>query len=324
KRRGEQRGGDLPPMPADRKAPNFVVWAVKDPSSGNLDRIQIVKGWTKSGQSFEKVFDVAWAGDRKPDKWTARVPPIRSTVDVEKGTYTNDIGAVELKGVWTDPEFDPGLHVFYYTRVLEIPTPRWTTIQAAQLGIAPPDMTAAEIQERAWTSPIWYTPSDTAQKTVKASPTVDKLTSQGAVALTNEELTALVVEKSPWLQNNVTGAKYQLTYSASGPSVSGKPLAPIDPGYITSQFAPNQGQIWLRYVGRDSLQPSIVGDLARISELGTTQPYYINDGKLVTVFAGTPISATVYKLGGKYFAARSNEFGYVNYEVIPEVKELNP
>ncbi len=100
-----------------------------------------------------------WAGDRKPDKWTGAVPPIGSTVDVANATYTNTIGAVELKTVWTDPEFDPSLHAFYYARVLEIPTPRWTTIQAKQLGIAPPDVVAATVQERAWGSPIWYTPS---------------------------------------------------------------------------------------------------------------------------------------------------------------------
>ena len=87
-------------------APTFVVWAVKDPTSGNLDRIQIIKGWTKDGQSFEKIFDVVWSGDRKPDKWSGRVPAIKSTVDLEKATYTNDVGSVELKTVWTDPEFD--------------------------------------------------------------------------------------------------------------------------------------------------------------------------------------------------------------------------
>src|SRR4030095_6382237 len=116
-------GGDRPP-PAG-KAPTFMVWAVKDPTSGNLDRIQIVKGWTQSGQSFEKIFDVAWAGARQPAKWTGKIPPIGSTVDVDEATYTNTIGAVELKTVWTDPEFDPSLDAFYYPRVLEIPTPRW-------------------------------------------------------------------------------------------------------------------------------------------------------------------------------------------------------
>ena len=110
---------------------------MKDPTSANLDRIQIIKGWTKNGQSFEKIFDVAWSGDRKPDKWSGRVPAIKSTVDLEKATYTNDVGSTELKTVWTDPEFDASLHAFYYARVLEIPTPRWTLIQAVKAGIDP-------------------------------------------------------------------------------------------------------------------------------------------------------------------------------------------
>ena len=90
---------------------------MKDPTSGNLDRIQIVKGWTQNGQSFEKVFDVVWSGDRKPDKWTGRVPAIQSTVDLQTATYTNSVGSTELKTVWTDPEFDASLHAFYYARV---------------------------------------------------------------------------------------------------------------------------------------------------------------------------------------------------------------
>jgi hypothetical protein len=183
--------------------------AVKDPISGILDRIQIVKGWTKSGQSFEKVFDVAWAGGREPDKWTGVVPPIGSTVDVEKGTYTNSIGAVELKSVWTDPEFDPSLHAFYYARVLEIPTPR-----AAQLGIAPPDTGHATQQERAWSSPIWYTPTAEARKMAKVGPAVDDLKKQGGVALKDAELKALVVNQSPHLRNNVTRVTFRLIFSA--------------------------------------------------------------------------------------------------------------
>ena len=83
-----------------------MVWAVKDPTSGNLDRIQVIKGWTKNGQSFEKIYDVVWSGDRKPDKWSGRVPAIKSTVDLEKATYTNDVGSTELSTVWTDPDFD--------------------------------------------------------------------------------------------------------------------------------------------------------------------------------------------------------------------------
>jgi hypothetical protein len=147
-------GSDLPPVPAfgplgGAAAPTFMVWAVKDPTSGNLDRIQIIKGWTKYGQSFEKIYDVVWAGDRKSDKWTGRVPAVQSTVDIENATYTNTVGSVELKTVWTDPEFDPSLHAFYYARVLEIPTPRWTTIQAHQLGIAIATTTSAAQPNRA-------------------------------------------------------------------------------------------------------------------------------------------------------------------------------
>jgi hypothetical protein len=322
--KGVPMGADITPMPAGDKAPSFVVWAVKDPTSGNLDRIQIIKGWTKSGQSFEKVFDVAWAGDREPDKWTGVVPPIGSTVDIEKATYTNSIGAVELKTVWTDPEFDPSVPAFYYARVLEIPTPRWTTIQAAQLGIAPPDVVAATIQERAWSSPIWYTPTAEARKIAKAGPTIDDLKKQGAVALNDTQLKALIVDKSPWLQNNVTGAKFKITYSASGIANATQRLTPIDPAYVTSKLAQNQGQSLFDHAGRNVVQPSAVGDPAGSSYLGTPSPYYINNGKIVTVIAGTPIEVAAYKLGDKYYGARSNEFGYANYEIIPDVPEVNP
>jgi hypothetical protein len=161
--KGVPMGGDLPAAPAG-KAPTFIVWAVKDPTSGNLDRIQIVKGWSKSGQSFEKVFDLVWSGERKPNKWTGVVPPIGNTVDVENATYTNTIGAVELKTVWTDPEFDPGVHAFYYARVLEIPTPRWTAYDAKRFGVKPLPGTTMTLQERAYTSPIWYTPPPSSEK----------------------------------------------------------------------------------------------------------------------------------------------------------------
>ena len=258
--KGVPMGGDLPPARA--KAPTFLVWAVKDPTSGNLDRIQIVKGWTQSGQSFEKIFDVVWAGDRKPDKWTGVVPPIGSTVDVENATYTNTIGAVELKATWTDPEFDPSLHAFYYARVLEIPTPRWTTIQAKQLGVAPPDVVAATLQERAWSSPIWYTPSAEARKNAKPGITVAELRKKGAVALSDAQLRALIVEKSPWLENTVTGDKYQIIYGALRQERVGQAALPAQPGYVTERFAANQGELQLRYVGRKPAQPSLFGDAA--------------------------------------------------------------
>ena len=215
--KGVPMGADLPPPKA--KAPTFLVWAVKDPTSGNLDRIQVIKGWTKSGQSFEKIFDVVWAGKRKPDKWTGKVPSIGSTVDIDNATYTNTIGAVELKTVWTDPEFDPSLHAFYYARVLEIPTPRWTTIQAHQLGIAPPDVVAATVQERAWSSPVWYTPSAEARKSAPPGLTVAELRKKGAVALTDAQLKTLLVGKSVWWRNTVTGEPFKVRYDADGRSV---------------------------------------------------------------------------------------------------------
>jgi hypothetical protein len=320
--KGVPMGGDLPPAAA--KAPTFVVWAAKDPTSGNLDRIQIVKGWSQSGQSFEKIYDVVWAGDRKPDKLTGVVPPIGSSVDLEKATYTNSIGSVELKGVWTDPSFDPSQHAFYYARVLEIPTPRWTTIQAKQIGVMPPDVVPPTLQERAWSSPIWYTPSSDALKSVKRGPTVEDLKKQGAVALTSEQINTLIVGKSVWVQNNVTGDKYQIIYGRSGKSPSGKPATPVEPGYITEKYAENQGQYQARYVGSRFQEPSQFGNIADRSYIGDSGPYFINNGKIVTSMVGTPIETAVYKVGNKYLGVRSNEFGYANYEIIPAVAELSP
>jgi hypothetical protein len=320
--KGVPMGGDLPPAKA--KAPTFLVWAAKDPTSGNLDRIQIVKGWAKNGQSFEKIFDVVWAGDRKPDKWTGVVPPIGSTVDVANATYTNTIGAVELKTVWADPEFDPTLHAFYYARVLEIPTPRWTTIQAKQLGIAPPDVVAATLQERAWSSPIWYAPDAAARKKAAPGVTVADLAKKGAVALGDAELKALVAEKSVWFQNSVTGDKQMIIYGALGAGAARKPLTPSDPGYVTQRFPEGQGQFQLRYAGKATVLPSLAGDAADVSYRGESRTYNITGGKIVTELVGTPIEIAVYKLGDKYFGARSNEFGYANYEIVPVVQQLNP
>ncbi len=321
---GVPMGGDMKPMANGATAPSFAVWAVKDPTSGNLDRIQIVKGWTKDGQSFEKVFDVAWAGDRQPDKWTGVVPAIGSTIDVDTGTYTNAIGAVELRTVWTDPEFDPSLYAFYYARVLEIPTPRWTTIQAAKLGIPPPDVVPATQQERAWSSPIWYTPSAEARQTANRGLSVEELKRQGAVALGEAELRALLIGKSPTLENNVTGTKFRMIFGESGNANATETLTPIDPRYFTSKFAQNQGQARFNYAGSNQILPSAVSGPAASSYLGLTSPYYINNGKLVTEIAGTPLEITVYKMADKYYGARSNEFGYANYEVIPAIQELNP
>ncbi len=320
--KGVPMGGDLPPSSA--KAPTFMVWAVKDPTSGNLDRIQIVKGWSKSGQSFEKIYDVVWAGERKADKRTGSLPPIGNTVDVENASFTNTIGAVELKTLWTDPEFDPSLHAFYYARVLEIPTPRWTTIQAKELGIAPPDVVAATVQERSWSSPIWYTPSAAALAAARRGTTVAELTKQGAVALNDAQLVALIVEKSIWLQNNVTGDKYMIIYGAQGKGAAAKPLTPSDSGFISQRLPAGQGQFQLRYVGSQTALQSFTGDAAEASYLGTSRPYSISNGRIATEFVGTPIEISVFKQGDKYLAARSDEFGFANYEIVPAEAQLNP
>jgi hypothetical protein len=156
---GVPMGSDLPAAPTDAKGPAFAVWALKDPRMGNLDRIQIIKVWTKNGKSHERIFDVSWSGDRKPDPKTGRLPAVGNTVNLMTASYTNTIGATELSGVWTDPEFDPQSYVTYYARVLEIPTPRWSTIWAVKYNLPLNDKMGNTIQERAWTSPIWYSPT---------------------------------------------------------------------------------------------------------------------------------------------------------------------
>ena len=155
--KGVPMGGDLPPRQG-QEAPTFLVAALKDPMSGNLDRIQVVKGWLdERGRRQEKVYDVAWSGDREPDS-NGTLPPVGNTVDVATATWTNTIGAVELITVWQDPDFDPDLPAVYYARVLEIPTPRWTTYESVRFGVTFPDGVEMTTQERAYTSPIWYTP----------------------------------------------------------------------------------------------------------------------------------------------------------------------
>jgi hypothetical protein len=157
--RGVPMGGDLTAAPTG-KAPNFLVAALKDPIGANLDRIQIVKGWQDAkGALQEKVYDVAWgdAQTRKPDA-NGKLPTVGSTVDVANATWTNTIGDPELITVWTDPDFDPALRAFYYARVLEIPTPRWTAYDAKHFGVQMPKEVPMAAQQRAYTSPIWYTP----------------------------------------------------------------------------------------------------------------------------------------------------------------------
>jgi hypothetical protein len=157
-RKGVPMGGDLAAGPAG-KVPTFLVAALKDPIGANLDRYQIVKGWLDAkGEVHEKVYDVAWSGGRKPGA-DGKVPLVGNTVDVPNATYTNSIGASELIAVWKDPDFDPSQRAFYYGRVIEIPTPRWTAYDAKYFGITMPKDVPMTTTERAYTSPIWYTPA---------------------------------------------------------------------------------------------------------------------------------------------------------------------
>jgi hypothetical protein len=158
-RKGVPMGGDLSNAPAG-KAPTFLVAALKDSLSGNLDRIQVVKGWLDDdGNTQEKVYNVVWGdSERRSLDADGKLPPVGNTVDVENATWTNTIGDPELITVWTDPDFDPGQRAFYYARVMEIPTPRWTAYDAKRFNVEMTDNVLMYLQERAYTSPIWYTP----------------------------------------------------------------------------------------------------------------------------------------------------------------------
>jgi hypothetical protein len=324
---GVPMGSDLPQLKDG--GPTFAVWAVKDPTSGNLDRIQIVKGWSKNGQSFEKIFDVIWSGERSVDPVSGKVQAVGNTVDfatitaAPKGSsiearvervaedirmpgderaasgsvssgmslgYRNSIGAIELKTVWTDPEFDPTLDTFYYARVLEIPTPRWTTLQARQLGQQLPANVAATIQERAWSSPIWYTPSADARRSAAPGMTVADLQQKGATALSTDQIKQLIAGKTIKARNTVTGQTFDIVFTSSGRRL---------------------------VTGIDGVQPEPgeIGDVLHSGELGSPAAYEIKDGKIVTTLMNSPYEVAVYKLGDKYFGARSNEFGYANYEM---------
>jgi hypothetical protein len=155
--KGVPMGGDLSKAPAGT-SPTFIAAALRDPIGANLDRIQIVKGWLDAkGELHEKIYDVAWGGDRKPGA-DGKLPSVGSTVDVASATWTNTIGAPELIAFWKDPSFNAAERAFYYVRVMEIPTPRWTAYDAKRFGTTPLPGTRMTIVERAYTSPIWYTP----------------------------------------------------------------------------------------------------------------------------------------------------------------------
>ena len=155
--RGVPMGGDLQAAPEDA-APVMMIHAVRDPDGANLDRVQIIKGWLDAdGNTHEQVFNVAWSDDRKMDT-AGKLPSVGNTVNVSEAEYSNSIGEPLLFGYWKDPDFDASQSAFYYVRVLEIPTPRWTVFDAKFFGVDLPEGVPTSIQERAYTSPIWYTP----------------------------------------------------------------------------------------------------------------------------------------------------------------------
>jgi hypothetical protein len=275
--KGVPMGSDLPPRQPGA-SPSFMVWATKDALSGNLDRIQIVKGWSQRGEVFEKIYDLAWSGDRQPNPKTGELPPVGNTVNVAEATYTNDIGAEELSAVWTDPDFDPAVRAFYYARIIEIPTPRWSTYDAKRLGIEAPE--PAAIQERAWTSSIWYTPSE-ADLQVEAEEevfTVTRLEAQGIAPLTTEELEELTVGKTLTTRHLVTGQEASVHYAVDG--------------IRTIFFGPHQV---------------------------VRSPYEIKDGMRIEQTAqGIEITVKIYKVGDRYIATRADQGGFANFEILPE------
>jgi len=184
--------------------------------------------------------------------------------------------------------------------VLEIPTPRWTLIQAVKAGLTPPDVVPLTGQERAWSSPIWYTPSAEARKNAPAGMTVTDLKAKGATQLGDAQLKALIVGKAFWVRNNATGEQFSIAYTAEGNS-----------------------NVW--HIGKNVSTPSYYGNPVRDGYQGLTTPYKIEGGKVVTNISQDSYAVTVYKLGDSYFGARSNEFGYANYEMIPSPQfVLNP
>ena len=152
-------GGDLPAKPDHASAPHFVAWATKDPNSANLQKIQIVKGWAEGTGTYEAVYDIVCSDGLKPDSKAHRCAENGAKVDLTNCSYSSNKGAPELSASWTDPDFKPADRAFYYVRVLENPTCRWSTYDAHRAKVKLPDEVPPAIQERAWSSPIWFTPA---------------------------------------------------------------------------------------------------------------------------------------------------------------------
>jgi hypothetical protein len=292
--KGVPMGGDLAQAPQGR-APTFLVHAAKDPKEANLDRIQIVKGWLGTdGKTYEKIYDLALSDGR-----TDGSQPVGNTVDLETGMYTNDIGAPELVAVWTDPEFDPGLRAFYYVRVIQIPTPRHSLYDAIALGIDPADTKhPTTIQERAYSSPIWYTPDPAALKEVpklafaeKEGISVDELLASGFTQLTGEQIRQELLGKTLVLRDLRSGREYEGMLLEGGKRVLKE----------TTVEGARQSADALFHGGG----PVLLGEAA----------YEIKDDVIVTTDGLRTIESTLYRQGSRIVAARDVDHGVVNYEL---------
>lgn len=293
---GVPMGQDLQELASE--APKFMVWAMKDPDGANLDRIQVVKGWTKHGLTYEKIYDVVGSDDRTPDPETHKLPPLESTVDVGNATYENTFGETELSAVWTDPHFDPTARAVYYLRALEIPTPRYSTYDAAELGIVPNPVSATEIQERAWSSPIWYTPSDEDLATGEAGLTVDQLEQNGIPPLTTQEIKDLISGHNLQITNLITCEEFI--------------------GFFQPLGLRSEGT-W--YLGQSaSMAPMHTYEL----EAAAPTKYEIKDNELrFNLKDGSEFVAQLFVHNGQILAARNDEIGYVNYELTDLDEEID-
>jgi hypothetical protein len=295
-RHGVPMGGDLA-QPESGKPPSFLVQAAKDPKGANLDRVQIVKGWLNTdGTVEEKIYDLALSDGR-----TNGSEAVGNTVDLASASYTNEIGDPELAAVWTDPDFDPGLRAFYYVRVIEIPTPRHSVFDAVALGIDPSETgKPTTIQERAYSSPIWYSPHSHRAKLAKilpqareSAPLVEDLLADGYLQMSGAEIGALIGKKLI-LRNRVSGQEYAGMLLEGGRRV----LSIVD-------GAASGPALQGLYHGGD---PVLMGESG----------YAIVGDTVITSDGMRTITSKLYRKDDKIVAARDVDSGRANFEVRAE------
>lgn len=291
--KGVPMGGDLSQAPKGA-LPTFLVHAAKDPKEANLDRIQIIKGWLRTdGKTYEKIYDVALSDGR-----THGSQPVGNTVDLKTGKYTNDIGTKELVAVWTDPDFDPGLRAFYYTRVIQIPTPRHSVFDAIALGIDPKETKKPTIiQERAYSSPIWYTPDPGVLKEVakvviakKDTMTVESVVKDGFKQMTGDEIRKELLGKTLMLRDLTSGRMYEGKLLETGKRVLKE--ADMTPEHVAEAAYHGGGRL-------------LMGEA----------DYEIRDNTIVSTDGLRTITSTLYRLGNRIVGARDVDGGAVNFEV---------